>query len=155
MSIAVFGCGGSGGGSSAEGEEPLLTAATLGEQDIRAVDEYLADPEYAGANVENGERLAMQCRACHSYDQGGAHMLGPALYGFFGRKAGSAEGFGYTAALRSADFVWTPRAMDAWLAQPAVFLPGNAMAYAGLRKQADRQAVIAYLLAETGKQPSP
>ncbi|NNF41188.1 MAG: hypothetical protein HKN64_07395 [Woeseiaceae bacterium] len=45
-----------------------------------------------------------------------------------------------------ADFVWTPRALDAWLAQPGRFLPGNRMSFAGLMQQSQRDDLIAYLL---------
>ena len=76
-------------------------------------------------------------------------MMGPALFGFFGREAGSLDGFAFSPALAGADFVWTPRALDAWLRQPANFLPGNRMIYAGLSKADDRRAVIAYLLRVT------
>ena len=126
--------------------EPPLTAATLGEQELQSNQAWLASTEFGGTDSAWGERLAMQCRACHGLEAGTGHMLGPGLYGFFGQKAGSAEGFRYSAALSESNFNWTPRALDAWLAQPAVFLPGNSMAFAGLRKADDRRAVIAYLL---------
>jgi cytochrome c len=126
--------------------EPLLTAATIGEQELQSNQAWLTSAEYSGTDIARGERLAMQCRACHGLDAGTSHMLGPSLYGFFGQKAGSAEGFKYSAGLTDASFSWTPRALDAWLSQPAVFLPGNSMAFAGLRKADDRRAVIAYLL---------
>ena len=126
--------------------EPPLTAAALGEQKLQSNQAWLASAEFSGTDSAWGERLAMQCRACHGLEAGTGHMLGPSLYGFFGQKAGSAEGFRYSAALTESNFSWTPGALDAWLAQPAVFLPGNSMAFAGLRKADDRRAVIAYLL---------
>ena len=76
-------------------------------------------------------------------------MIGPALHGFFGGQVGSQNGFEYSAAMRSADFVWTPEALNAWLAQPGQFLPGNRMTFAGVLKQGDRDDLIAYLLAVT------
>ena len=66
-----------------------------------------------------------------------------------GLAAGTREGFPYSAALREADFIWTPRALDAWLAQPGRFLPGNRMTFAGVMRQDDRDALIAYLLEAT------
>ena len=72
-----------------------------------------------------------------------------ALHGFFGRQTGVIEGYAFSPALANSEFRWTPDALDAWLAQPAVFLPGNRMAYAGLRKEDDRRAVIAWLLQAT------
>ncbi|MEJ2298552.1 MAG: hypothetical protein P8X94_08650 [Woeseiaceae bacterium] len=39
--------------------------------------------------------------------------------------------------------------MNAWLAQPGRFLPGNRMTFAGVPEQDDRNDLIAYLLEET------
>jgi cytochrome c len=128
---------------------PRLTAATLGEQTVRANSEYLAEAPLAGADLREGERLAAQCRACHSLEAGRPHMIGPNLHGFFGSAAGRARGYAYSPALKDSEFRWTPRALDAWLAKPREFLPGNRMTYAGLNDPADRQAVIAYLLVAT------
>jgi len=124
----------------------ILTAATLGEQSVHPVTEYLAVAPYADADLQNGERQAQVCRACHVFGEGGANMLGPSLYGVFGAQSGSREGFEYSEALRSAGFTWTPRALDAWLVQPGRFLPGNRMVFAGVSDGADRDDLIAYLL---------
>ncbi|MDZ7643492.1 MAG: hypothetical protein U5K76_04205 [Woeseiaceae bacterium] len=144
----LAGCGRGGPDDAASGPPPL-TAATLGNQSPRPIADYLAEPRYAGASAELGTRLLTQCRACHSLAADAPHRLGPNLHGVFGRPVGTAEGYGYTQALRNADFTWTPRALDAWLANPTRFLPGNAMAYAGLRHEEDRDALIAALLRAT------
>lgn len=125
---------------------PLPTAATLGDQAVLTVAEYLAAEPYASADRSQGERQAQICKACHSLDRGGPHTIGPALYGFFGTEAGSLGNFEYSTVLRDADFVWTPDALNAWLAQPGKFLPGNRMVFAGVLRQSDRDALIAYLL---------
>jgi len=128
---------------------PLPTAATLGEQVVLQAQEYLATAPYKDADRSLGERQAQICRACHSLDQEGPNMIGPALFGFFGTKVGTRAGFEYSDSLRNADFVWTPEALDAWLAQPGRFLPGNRMTFAGVLRQGDRDDLIAYLLAVT------
>jgi cytochrome c len=128
---------------------PLLTAETLGDQTVLTAAEYLLAPPYSGADRSNGANLAQICRACHSLDEGGANMIGPALYGFFGAGVGSRADFDYSPALRDADFVWTPRALGAWLAQPSRFLPGNRMTFAGVLQSGDREDLIAYLLEVT------
>ncbi len=147
---------GSGGCSSDTTDGAALpqapTAATLGEQSVLSNAEYLATEPYLGADVANGERLAVLCRACHSLEQGGLHMIGPNLYGFFGSKAGQSDGYDYSTALGDADFIWTPRALDAWMAQPADFLPGNRMTFAGVRGPTDRADIIAYLLGATDQE---
>jgi cytochrome c len=101
---------------------------------------------YASASREQGARLAGLCRACHTFGAGEPAMLGPNLHGVFGRLAGSAQNFDYSPVLREANFVWTPQALDAWLAQPARFLPGNRMSFTGVHDAADRASLIAYLL---------
>ena len=129
-----------------------MTAATLGEQSVLPAADYLAQAPYATADRGNGQRLAQMCKACHTIGKGGVNMVGPNLYGFFGKRAGSVERYAYSAALQEADFVWTPRALDAWLAQPARFLPGNRMSFPGVSGASDRADVIAYLLEATGEE---
>ncbi len=154
MACLLSACGGNSDtpSAAADGGAPPLTAATLGEQSLLAAADYLAQAPYAGADRDNGERLAQMCKACHTLGEGGVHMIGPNLFGFFGTAAGSAERYSYSAALQEADFVWTPRALDAWLARPARFLPGNRMSFPGVSGANDRADVIAYLLEATSRQ---
>lgn len=126
-----------------------LTAATLGEQELLPASDYLASPAYAGADRDRGRQLAFTCRACHTLEAGGAHMIGPNLHGMFGRNAGTREGFDYSEAIRESAFAWTPRALDAWLREPGDFLPGNRMSFIGVSSQGDRRDLIAYLLIAT------
>jgi cytochrome c len=154
----IAACGGpqSGVGSAGTTQEPgVVTAATLGAQVVLPTVDYLQLPEYENADREYGARLAMQCRACHSFEPGGPSISGPNLYGVFGQAVGGVDGYPYSKALSEADFIWTPEALDAWLAQPTRFLPGNRMAYPGLRTQEDRNAVIAELLRLTDDSVPP
>ena len=147
-SSLIGGCGGAGNDSDPDAPPPL-TAATLGEQSILTPTEYLSSPPYADADLELGERAARVCRACHTLDADGVNLLGPNLHGFFGRAVGSMPGFQFSQALTDAGFVWTPRALDAWLQAPARFLPGNRMSFAGVPDAPTRNALIAYLLVAT------
>ena len=83
-----------------------------------------------------------KCTACHSLTE---HKVGPRLSDVFGRKAGSAEGFTYTPTLEQAGFTWDAEKLDAFLSGPMNFLPGTAMAFGGLHKAEERQAVICTL----------
>ena len=146
------GCGNDAAHTGSAPTDPassIPTAATLGEQDVRPTADYLASAPYDTADTDNGSRLATTCRACHTLDAGGANRIGPNLHGFFGRTAGGADNFDYSDALAKAGFTWTPRALDAWLAAPGRFLPGNRMSFAGVPAASDRVDLIAYLLAET------
>ncbi len=133
--------------------EQILTAATLGEQTILSNAEHLAGSRYASADVSRGKGQATLCRACHTLEAGAANMIGPNLHGMFGKQAGRIEGFAYSDVLADAEFVWTPRALDAWLAQPGRFLPGNRMTFPGIGDEGDRDDLIAYLLTVTDSAP--
>ena len=145
----VAACGGETGDSAETAPTPLLTAATIGGQSILTAREYLSQAPYAAANLQDGENQARICTACHSVANGGANMIGPNLYGFFGKQVGTVGGFGYSKAIENADFVWTPRVLNAWLVQPGRFLPGNRMSFAGVGNAGDRADLIAFLLNAT------
>jgi cytochrome c len=153
VSLGACGNDSRNGMSEEEGAEQL-SAATLGEQTVLDVSEYLAIEQFKVADVKKGERQALICKACHSLDAGGPNMIGPALFGFFGKEAGAQAGFAYSPVMQAADFVWTPRALDAWLAQPGRFLPGNRMTFGGVASQQDRDDLIAYLLVKTTAEES-
>ncbi|MEO1100347.1 MAG: cytochrome c family protein [Pseudomonadota bacterium] len=118
-------------------------------------DVFAALPQpYQDADYARGRRTFKLCVSCHLLEEGAGHRVGPNLSGFFGREIGTAEGFAYSSALQEADFVWTPEQLEQWLANPRTFLPGNRMSFAGVRREDDRHAVIAYLMVETGWTPS-
>ena len=85
------------------------------------------------------------CSACHNPTAEGPRKLGPSLFKVVGRKAGTLDGFKYSAAKRDPDLVWTPDKLDPYLTSPREFMPGTTMAYAGLKSETDRANVIAYL----------
>ena len=93
--------------------------------------------------------MFIQCQACHGLAADEPHKVGPNLHGMFGRKIGEAEGFNYSPVLVEADFQWSPAELDAWLARPSEYLPGNRMAFVGIAKPQDRANLIAYLQANT------
>lgn len=105
---------------------------------------------YNAADYARGRRTFKLCQSCHTLNEGGANLVGPNLYGIFGREIGSVEGFTYSSAVENADFTWTPEKLEEWLTSPRDFLPGNKMSFAGVRKPEDRHAVIAYIMLETG-----
>jgi cytochrome c len=98
-----------------------------------------------------GKRVYLMCRSCHSTESDGRHKVGPNLHGVFGRKAGSADGFKYSDVVKDSGIVWSDETINEWLVKPKNFLPGNKMAFAGVPKENERQALIAYLKAETTK----
>lgn len=95
-----------------------------------------------------GEKVFRKCKACHTLEDG-KKLIGPTLAGVFGRKAGAVEGFRYSKAFQKLDVVWDKENMAAFLKAPRKFARGTKMAFAGLRKPADIENLIAYLEANT------
>jgi cytochrome c len=99
--------------------------------------------------MKRGKRVFVLCRSCHTLEDEGRHKVGPNLHGFFGSTAGSKEGFRYSDAVKESGIVWSGETLEEWLVKPKDFLPGNKMAFAGVRKESDRKALITYLMSET------
>jgi cytochrome c len=103
-----------------------------------------APPAALADGHAEGERLfRAQCVGCHSIEPG-RHLAGPSLHGVFGRPAGSIEEFDYSAAFEQAELTWDRDTLDAFLAGPATFLPGNRMVLWELDPRT-RQRIIDYL----------
>ncbi|MBC7767502.1 MAG: cytochrome c family protein [Phycisphaerales bacterium] len=127
---------------------PTATATARSPEQLQAAFAALPAP-YSEANYEAGRRVFAQCRSCHTINAGGQNRVGPNLHGVFGREIGAAEGFNYSPAVQSANFVWDASQLDHWLANPQTFLPGNRMAFAGVRDETQRRDLIAYLMIES------
>jgi cytochrome c len=62
--------------------------------------------EPAGGDAGSGQLIFNNtCRTCHTTKEGD-NRVGPNLHNIIGRKAGSLPNFGYSSAMRGADFVW-------------------------------------------------
>jgi len=83
------------------------------------------------------------CAACHNSD--GTHALGPTAKGLYGRKAGTAKGFTYSAAMKRAGVTWDEKSLDAFLADPQKAVPGNVMPFPGVADEKQRAGIIDYL----------
>jgi len=64
------------------------------------------------------------CRTCHTTKEGD-NRLGPNLYKIVGRKAGSLQNYGYSSAMKGADFIWDEEKLDRFIANPEQTVPGN------------------------------
>ena len=108
----------------------------------------------ATADAKQGEADAALCKVCHTFDKGGATLVGPNLYGVIGHKIASHEGFNYTPALKAHEGEWTYENLDPWLKNPQAFAPGTTMAFPGVADDKKRANIIAYLRAKSDS-PAP
>ena len=86
---------------------------------------------------------------CHTTKEGD-NRLGPNLYKIVGSKAGSLQNYGYSSAMKGADFVWDEAKLDRFIANPEQTVPGNNMKpFSGLASADDRAKVVGFLLSST------
>lgn len=111
---------------------PLMLAAVLAGMATSAV----AAP--TGQQV-----FEQRCSVCHSLRPAPGKM-GPPLAGVAGRKAGTAPGFAYSAAMKASGITWAPAELDAFIKAPGKKVPGTKMLL-GAPDDAQRAAVIEYL----------
>ena len=92
------------------------------------------------------------CRTCHVTTEGD-HRLGPSLHNIIGREAGSASGYAYSSAMKTAGIVWDEASLDRYIENPDALVPGNNMKpYSGITSAEERAKIIAYLEAESDGQ---
>jgi cytochrome c len=120
----------------------LMLALSAGAANAQVIDADLGGP---GDAVHGKALFQNRCGVCHVADKGGKNGLGPALYGAYGRRAGTAPGFAYSLGLKAATFAWTPEKLNQWIQKPASLVPGVRMTLAAIRVAQDRADIIAYL----------
>ncbi|MFN3700599.1 MAG: c-type cytochrome [Alphaproteobacteria bacterium] len=99
----------------------------------------------ANADIAQGERLSRACAACHTFNSGGATMIGPNLWDTFGNRKAHIDGFAYSNTLAEMQGNWGYNELNWFLWRPRVYVEGTKMNYIGLRRPEDRAAMIAWL----------
>lgn len=102
----------------------------------------------ASASADRGARAASKCQGCHNFEEGAGNKQGPELYGVVGRPIASHPGFTYSsdlAAKGAAGETWSYENLNAFLTAPKGFAPETKMNYGGLKNDAERADLIAYL----------
>ena len=99
----------------------------------------------APVKSRGAELFANECGVCHAVTKGTTGMMGPNLFGVYGRKSGSLPGFSYSQAMRDKDVSWQAENITQLITQPQAYVPGTYMPYMGLASADDRQAVACFL----------
>jgi cytochrome c len=100
-----------------------------------------------------GEDTFKKCKTCHLADSD-QNRIGPSLKGVVGRKAASVAGFNYSPAMKAKGeegMVWDAANLDKYMVDPKGFIPGNKMVFVGIKDEAERANVIAYLKKASGQ----
>jgi cytochrome c len=108
----------------------------------------------AAADIAKGEKLSKACAACHSFEQGGPHKVGPNLWNVVNSSKATKSGFGYSSAMSEKAGTWDYQSLNFFMWKPKKYVPGTNMNYLGLKKPEDRAAIIAWL-ATLSSSPKP
>ena len=101
--------------------------------------------------IAAGEKVFRKCQACHQVGADAKNRVGPELADVIGRTAGTAPDFEYSDAMIAygeAGNVWNNETLHVYLEDPKAVVPGTKMQFVGLKKEEDRDAVIAYIESE-------
>lgn len=134
-----------------EGDDQASATKASDSHDIAAATDPQPETQVAALDPEmvaKGEKVFKKCSACHQVGDNATNKTGPVLNGIIGQSFGSVDGFKYSKIFKAAaeeGRVWDAAAMAEFLAKPKSYMKGTKMSFAGLKKEADVQAVIAYL----------
>lgn len=115
-------------------------------------------PRLAGADAARGQKVFLQCQACHVVEPGASPTVGPNLWGIVGRPVASQPGFDYTDGLRAIGGEWDFETLSRYLFDPAAMAPNTRMLFDGVKRAQERADLIAYLATlsdETVALPEP
>ena len=104
------------------------------------------------ADELSGEALyGLACAACHNSGVQVDHRVGPPLGKLNQRKAGSVEGYEYSAALSASTIHWNQAELTGWILDSDQRVPGSRMVYNNQLTIDEIQRLTAWLLGEQAK----
>ena len=107
----------------------------------------VAQPAWADGDAAQGEQIFKKCAACHSVADK-ANKVGPSLLGVVGRKVASVADYSYSDSMKeygATGAVWDENTLNTYLTDPKAIVAKTKMAFPGLKEQADRDNLIAFL----------
>lgn len=105
---------------------------------------FAASPGYA-QDAASGEKVFLQCRACHQIGENARNAIGPVLNGLFGRKAGTIEGYSYSSANKNSGITWDEATFREYIKDPRAKIPGTKMTFLGLKDPKQIDDIVAFL----------
>lgn len=107
----------------------------------------VAQPACADGDAAQGKQLFKKCAVCHSITDK-TNKVGPSLLGVVGRKVAALPDFNYSDSMKefgATGAIWDDKTLDTYLLDPRATVAKTKMAFPGLKQQADRDNLIAFL----------
>lgn len=107
----------------------------------------VVQPAWADGDVAQGEQIFKKCGACHTAADK-INKVGPSLLGVVGRKVASVPDYSYSDSMKAygaTGAVWDEKTLNTYLTDPKAIVAKTKMAFAGIKEQADRDNLIAFL----------
>jgi cytochrome c len=101
--------------------------------------------EASAQDAAAGEKVFGVCKACHQIGETAKNNVGPQLNGIIGRKAGTVEGYNYSAANKGSGITWDEATFREYIKDPKAKIPGTKMIYAGLKDEQKTNDLLAFL----------
>ena len=124
---------------------PITEVAAPSKEPAAAFDPAPVLAALPKANAQAGQDTFKKCMQCHTPDKGGRNLVGPNLYGIVGRERAKQPGFAYSDAMKKHPGSWTFEELAKYLHDPKADIPGNKMAFAGVKDNAELADLLAYL----------
>ena len=104
-----------------------------------------------------GEKVFVQCRACHQIGETAKNGVGPELNGLIGRHSGSVAGYSYSPANKNSGLTWDEATFRDYIKDPRAKVPGTKMVFAGIKDDQRINDLVAYLkqFDASGKKAAP
>ena len=97
------------------------------------------------ASADAGQDVFKRCLQCHTPDKGGRNLVGPNLWGVIGRKVAEVGGFPYSDAMKAKGGGWDWEHLAVYLHDPKGAIPGNKMAFPGIKDAAELADLLVYM----------
>ena len=125
--------------------DPTAHGSNTAQTDLLPTPAAIFDLATFTADLKRGKKVANKCKACHTFAEGKPNRTGPNLWQIYGRQSASVEGFKYSDAMKAFSRVWSKEELFAYLESPKTYMPGNKMAFAGIKSPEDRAHLIGWL----------
>jgi cytochrome c len=106
----------------------------------------LTGSAYAAGDAAAGEKVFGKCKACHQVGETAKNGIAPNLNGLEGRKAGGADGYNYSDAMKGSGITWDEASFTEFVKNPKAKVPGTKMVFQGLSSDKDSGDLWAYLV---------